>query len=166
MALNFQATHVKIPNLEIEIREHGVLVDVLQTHNIITTFGLRSYRNLGGYPSLPTVLTSDIVYGKTISTYAVGSGNSAPALANVALDNEIFRKDVTRRIAQGDDTIHYQLFLDTTEANGGGTQPLREVALFSDLVGGSCWTRAIHTLINKTSAISVTYNWRITEANG
>ena len=154
------ATILLVPNLEIEIRDiEGVLIDVVKTHNTITTTGLKQFRDLIGYPT---------IYGTgfTPGYVAIGSGSTAPSMAQTTLVTEVFRKILTRRAAEGDDKIDYQLFVDTTEANGGGTQPLYEVGLFSTLVGGSLWARAIHTLINKTSSISVTYNWRITLANG
>jgi len=151
---------VLIPNLEIEIRNYeGVLLEVVKTHNILTSSGLQQVRDLIGYPA---------VYGPgyTPAYIAIGSGSSAPSMAQTTLDTEVFRNSCTRRVAEGPDKMHYQLFVSTTEANGSGTQLLNEVGLFSISVGGSLWARAIHTQITKTSSISVTYNWRITLANG
>ena len=157
---DFNPTLVLIPNLEIEIRDcEGKLLDVVKTHNMITTTGLKQLRDLIGYPTIYST-------GFTPGYVAIGSGSTLPSLAQTTLVTEVFRKILTRRVAEGDDKIHYQLFVDTTEANGGGTQPLYEVGLFSTLVSGSLWARAIHTLINKTASISVTYNWRFTLANG
>jgi len=157
---DFNPTLVLIPNLEIEIRDkNGTLIDVVKTHNLITTSGLKQLRDLIGYPT---------IYGTgfTPEYIAIGSGSTLPSMAQTALVTEVFRDSVTRRTADGDDKINYQLFVDTTDANGGGTQLLNEAGLFSTLVGGSVWARAIHTQISKTSSISVTYNWRITLANG
>jgi len=151
---------VLIPNLEIEIRSYeGVLLEVVKTHNIITNSGLQQVRDLIGYPA---------VYGPgyTPAYIAIGSGSSAPSMAQTTLDTEVFRNSCTRRVAEGPDKMHYQLFVSTTEANGSGTQLLNEVGLFSLSYSGSLWARAIYAQITKTSSISVTYNWRITLANG
>ena len=164
---DFNPTLVLIPNLEIEIRDKdGTLIDVVKTHNMITTSGLAQFRDLIGYPNLPNRLPTEAIVGFTPSHIAIGSGSTIPSMAQTTLITEVFRNVVTRRAAEGDDKIHYQLFVDTTEANGGGTQLLNEAGLFSVLVGGTLWARAIHTQITKTSSISVTYNWRITLANG
>jgi len=153
-------TILLIPNLEIEIRNReGSIIELIKTHNIITNSGLKQIRDLIGYPT---------IYGTgfTPAYIAIGSGSSKPSMAQTSLVTEVFRNSVSRRVAEGDDKIHYQLFVNTTEANGSGTQLLNEVGLFSVSVNGSLWARAIYAQITKTSSISVTYNWRITLANG
>lgn len=153
-------TILLIPNLEIEIRDReGCLIELVKTHNLITNSGLKQIRDLIGYPT---------IYGTgfTPAYIAIGSGNTAPSMAQTSLVTEVFRNSCNRRVAEGDDKIHYQLFVNTTEANGSGTQLLNEVGLFSVPVNGSLWARAVHTQITKTASISVTYNWRITLANG
>jgi len=161
MDLETKQTLVMIPNLEIEIwNRDGKTIDIIKTHNIIHSVGLNSFRNLIGYPHLQPGGT-----GYTPEYIAIGSDGTTPALSHTALFTEVFRKNITSRFAQGDDRLHWQLRVETTEANGGGTQALRECAIYSVPTGGVAWMRAIHTLINKSSAIGVTYNWRLTLAN-
>ena len=98
--------------------------------------------------------------GYTPEYIAIGTDGTAVADAQETL-TEVFRKAVTRRLtgeASGNPEAIWQLFIDTTEANGN---TLKEAGIFTLGAGGKLWARVVYTGIAKTSASAVTMNWRM-----
>lgn len=95
---------------------------------------------------------------------ALGTTNTAVSDTDVALGNEYYRAQVTRRISSTGKAT-YKLHLTTAEANG---QTIQEIGLFvyasyttagSPLGGGQLFARALVTPITKTVSIQVTFTW-------
>lgn len=140
------------------------LLRVIRTKNLMVRSGRRQLRDLIMYPlSAGPVLPAEEEFGTpaTPNYIEVGSSGTAVADTQETLLGPVFRKEITLRTPQTSG-FKIQLYLDPSEANGSGTQELREVGLFSLITGGLLWARAIHTLINKTNLISVTYDWTFT----
>ena len=95
---------------------------------------------------------------------ALGTTNTTVSDTDVALGNEYYRAQITRRISNTGKAT-YKLHLTTAEANG---QTIQEIGLFvyanyttsgSPLGGGQMFARALITPIEKTSSIQVTFTW-------
>lgn len=139
-------------NVFIEIRDReGNLIDTREEKNLFLDNGLNQLRNCLGYP--------DELYSTayTPNYIAVGTGGTNPAADDDALEVEVFRKEITLK-TPADKKITFQLFLDVDEANG---YTLTEAGIFSTYTNDDIWARVIYSGINKTTAISVTYNWEI-----
>lgn len=142
----------------------GRLVKRYQARNLFTRSGRRQLRDLIMYPlSAEPLLPSADDFGTpaTPDFIAIGSGGTATVDLQEALGTEVFRKSITFREPQTSG-FKLQLYVDPSEANGAGTQELREVGLFTGDADGLLWARATHPLISKTSLISVTYDWTFT----
>lgn len=107
--------------------------------NVVVTVGL---------PQLVKILAqSSYTTGYEI---AVGTGTTAATTGDTALETEVFRDDITSKLASGV-TLTCKLYLDSTEANGN---TLSEAGLFFDSV---MLDRAILSpTISKTSTKAVT----------
>lgn len=130
----------------------------IRTHNKFLTAGLKQMRDLLGFGQ---------VWGSgyTPDYMAVGTGGTAPAAGDIQLEAEVFRNQLTRKIPDGDDGIIWQLFIASDQANGSGTQNLREAAVFNTL-GGQPWNRVVFTAIPKSSGSSIVLQstWSLVEA--
>lgn len=90
---------------------------------------------------------------------AVGSGNTAPAVADTTLVAEISR--VATSVAGGTPTGNTVLYTATFPA-GVGTGSLQEAGLFNAVSGGSMLSRTTYAVINKGASDELTINWTIT----
>lgn len=160
---------IAVPNLSIIVCEPTTFepIKLIETHNDFLSWGRNNLRALMGYPSL----SGD---GGTIGYLAIGTDNTAVTDVDQSCVAETFRKAITRRVASvdgsGNVAIRYQLYVDNNEANGGGTENLKEAALHTTDGGGSppvpdIWTRAIYSTIPKTSSIALIYDWEIAFAS-
>lgn len=109
-------------------------------------------------------MAGDSVAGE-ITYCALGTGTTAPALGNTALEAEIARKLISVRSYNGN-VFTGQTYFTTQEANG----TLREAALFGNGVGrtasatsgsGQIYCRAAMNRV-KTSNDTLTLSWTIT----
>lgn len=100
------------------------------------------------------------------SSIGVGTDNTPTTDATIQLGCEIYRELITTRRVSGSTCI-WELFLSTAEANGS---TLQEAGVFADQSwydgdvmtgGGFLFSRVVHSGIDKTSAVSVTYRWEI-----
>lgn len=94
---------------------------------------------------------------------AFGSASTTVGDNDTALGAEIIRKILARRDA-GDSAFTVQAFVDTTEANGSGSQAINEAGLFIYAGGGPMFARTTFSTITKTVSISIIGNWTITFA--
>jgi hypothetical protein len=135
-------------NVAIRVHNHETGARrLIRTHNLVVASGLNKIRDLIGYP-----ITGDIW---TPAYVALGTSNTATTSAMTTLIGEVYRKAITQREALTAGLVFY-LYLDTTEANGN---TLCSVGLFTESSGGELWSRAVHTAIVKSSAVSVNYEW-------
>lgn len=123
---------------------------ILRTNNLVTTVGKNVVRDL----LLGT--------GRAPQAIAVGTGTTAATEGDTALENEVFRGEITRRKTgnSAGDAVFY-LLLGTNDANG---YTLTEIGLFDSPVsgGGNLIARAANFgSLAKTSAIEATVYWEI-----
>lgn len=127
------------------------------TKNLVVKSGRNAIRDL--------MLTSFGAIAATPNYIAVGSDATATSDSQTALVAEVFRKGGPLSKKQANDSgLTLQLVIDTTEANGSGSQPLREAGVFIYAAGAPMLARATFATITKTSAISVIINWQFTLA--
>jgi hypothetical protein len=126
----------------------GRVLPCSRRHNLVTAVGLDLLRNL--------------VYGDsgTITHGAVGTDNTAPAAADVALGAEIFRDQISQRTKQTAALV-LKFVVGSQQANG---EMLREAGLFTAAVGGSLYARVTPDEVAKTEAILVVYTWTLSWA--
>jgi hypothetical protein len=137
----------------------GQLLKKIETRNRFVLSGRNQLRDLILFPKLYAAPV-DPSLGFTPDYVEIGSSGVATTDAMEALTAPVFRKLITRRIPL-DSGFQIFLQLEPSEANDND---LREVGIFTLTSGGRLWARAIHTLIEKTSSISVTYEWTFTLA--
>lgn len=125
----------------------GDIVASGEAHNLVTSAGLNLVRDL---------LDGDSVAG--ITHFAVGTGTAAVTALDTALGSEVFRDNVTSRETTPQQlTVKY--YLGSAEANGSA---LSEAGLANASSGGTLFARVLLTpVINKSSAIAVTFSWSI-----
>lgn len=115
------------------------------------------YKNLFttvGKESLAQAIRGVIASSQGIITYcALGLDDTAPALGNTALGNELFRKLVSVRSTSNNQAL-FETFFTTSEANGA----LKEAGLFGDDAGESAdsGTLFCHAAINRTKSANDT----------
>lgn len=136
-------------NVLIEVHDAaGNLLREERIHNLVVDTGLNSIRDLlGGTGMEPTHI-------------AVGTnGNPVLSTDTSSQTGEVFRKAITRRVA-ANKKITFQLFIDTTEANGN---TLRDCRLSNNAApfGGDLYARGTYTSIVKDSLTSVTITWDV-----
>lgn len=115
-----------------------------------------------GKNSIADALRGTTENTKGIITYcALGLSAVAPAVADVKLGNELFRKLVSVRSVSGNAAL-FQTFFTTSEGNGS----LKEAGLFGDNASGTAdsGTLFAHAAINrtKTDADTLTLYWTVT----
>lgn len=137
-------------NLTIGVQDAttGEALEVHELHNLVTNAGLDLLRDL---------LNEATDQGLT--HLGVGSGSTAAAPADTALQAELLRDTFTKRTNTGTGAVTLTYFLGSTAANGS---TLREAGLFTAVAAGTLFARAVHEPIAKTSAITVTYTWQVT----
>ena len=86
----------------------GNITDVQEFHNLITTVGLNMVRD--ALHSVGDVADCEIKYVE------VGTGNTAPALTDVALDTFLFRKIMTSTSKPADGQTRCTVYIAPTEA--------------------------------------------------
>lgn len=115
-----------------------------------------------GKNSLADALRGETSNNKGIITYcALGTGTTAPALSDTALQTEIARKLISVRSASAN-VATFQTFFTTSEGNG----TLKEAGLFGDLASGTAnsGTLFCRTAINRTKSSNdtLTLSWAVT----
>ena len=125
-------------NVELTIKKGQQVVQVIKAKNLITNAGLNWFRDLAGG-----------IVGRA-DGQAVGTGTTAAAAGDIALETSVLKKTIDRRL-DSDKKITFQTLFLEGEANGN---TLSEVGLFG---GGVLIARALITpTIAKDSSISVT----------
>ena len=136
-------------NVEILVHDAntGQLIDRMRYHNLVPLAGRNAIRDF---------LFSGTA-GGNISHFAFGTGLSDPAASDTALQAEVYRAAITKKISNTGQ-VQYQQFLSSSQCNG---YSLTEAGIFNNSVGGTLFARVKHQAIAKTASITVTYNWTI-----
>lgn len=155
---NFEKVNdIIVPKGRVQIILHDALTGKIKE--------IQNYNNMfvtAGKNSMAAALMGTIANTKGIITYcALGTGSTAPALANTALQTELFRKLVSVRSVSTNQAL-FETFFTTSEANG----TLREAGLFGDDASGTAnsGTLFCRTAINrtKTTGDTLTLRWTVT----
>jgi len=117
-----------------------------------------------GKNSLADHLKGTTENNKGIITYcALGTGTTAPALADIKLQTELFRKLISVRSVSANVTT-FETFYTTAEGNGS----LKEAGLFGDAASGTVdsGTLFCRVAINRTKSSNDTLSlsWSVTIA--
>ena len=139
----------------ITIKGNLDIVVLDENHNVRET---RSVKNLvvsSGKNYIANRMTSNA--NVIMSHMAVGSGNVAPTVTDVALGSEITRiaLDSTTLTAN---TITYV----TTFGAGVGTGSLTEAGIFNDASAGTMLCRTRFDVVNKANSDIVVITWNVT----
>ena len=88
---------------------------------------------------------------------AVGTGSTAAAAGNAALGSEADRNALTSTTVSGTTVTYVATF-----GAGSGTGALTEAALFNASSSGTMLCRTVYSVVNKSSADSMTITWSVT----
>jgi hypothetical protein len=123
-------------NVEIDIIDVKTkqIIETKHFTNILVTNGLKMHRNwvAGILPINDVQFNVDT----RVTHLALGDGNSAPAISQNTLDNELLRKELyptpdagSEIDFVGDNNVRFIILLDESELNG---EVIRELGLFSE----------------------------------
>jgi len=126
----------------------GKLKKKLQTHNLVVTTGKNYIADqLSAAPNLTKM-----------SHIAVGTGSTAPAVGNTALQTELARKAFTSSVDSAN-VLTMTATFNTGEAIGA----LAEAGIFNSSSGGTLLARTlISPVINKTTNDILSVTWTLT----
>jgi len=122
--------------------------EVIEQANVVTTPGRNRYAAL---------LTEE---STAFPDYvAVGTGTTAAATSDTALETEVYRSQIVGR-SNSTGVSTYKAFFGKDEANGS---TLSEAGLFDLSTGGTMFCRALFASpIEKVNTMSVTITWTVT----
>ena len=92
-----------------------------------------------------------------MSHMAVGTGTTAAAAGNTTLVTELDRNALTSTTVTNNEVAYV-----CTWAAGDGTGAITEAGLFNASSGGDMLCRTVFSVVNKSSADSMTITWTIT----
>lgn len=96
------------------------------------------------------------------SHMAVGTGITAVAAENTALQTEVVRKAIAAQTRSATGVLEYIATLASTDGNGSN---LSEVGILNAVSAGTLLLRKTHTAYAKTASFSVKYVIRHTQTN-
>ena len=127
-----------------EVKRIKAPIEWVNNENTIVTAGRRWV--------LQQIISSDIVTSQSIGFMAVGTGTSAPATSDSALQSETTRLAIgtftTSNLTSNPPSWMAQMSLATNQGN----TTLGEVGLFNSSSGGTLIGRATFSTINKTTS--------------
>jgi hypothetical protein len=129
----------------------GRVVHRERGHNLVMNGGLNLLRDF---------LAGDAVAGAT--HFALGTGNTAAALADTGLAAEVHRGPVALAVKTAQ-AVTLRYYISSTQLNG---TTIREAGLFNAASLGTLIARyVLGTPISKTSSIAVVFSWDVSWAN-
>jgi hypothetical protein len=133
--------------LEIKLYDaHGQLKDARSVDNLLVQSGLNwMAARFVGTPA-------------AMSHMAIGSGAVAPALANLALGNELGRAALTAQNSAANVATYSATF-----AAGVGTGAVTEAGIFNAGAAGTMLNRATFPVVNKGALDTMQVNWTVTQ---
>lgn len=124
----------------------GLTVLCDEGHNLVTAAGLNLLRD--------RLRGSALV--DPLSHFAVGTGSTAAAAGDTALQTEVFR-DVYTQVTLGTASIVIRYYLGPNDANG---HTLQEAGLLNAAAAGTLYARRIlSSAIVKTIDVAATFEW-------
>lgn len=88
---------------------------------------------------------------------AIGTGTTAAALTDTALESQLVRQAFT-----SSNVTANVVTMSTTYAAGAGTGSITEAGLFNASSGGTMFSRVVFPVVSKGAADSLTINWTVT----
>lgn len=137
-------------NVTIEVHDAvtGALLSRERQHNLVVSAGRNLIRDLLNGTS-----------SAALTHFALGSGSTAVAATDVALQTEVFRDALTQKTPDAA-KLTCKYYLATGSANG---HTLREAGLLTAAALGTLYARvALASPVVKTSSIAVTFTWELT----
>lgn len=92
-----------------------------------------------------------------MSHMAIGTGTTAPALGNTALEAEVSRRPLTSIETVGNVTTY-----EATFGQGHGTGAITEAAIFNAAADGTMYNRTTFPVVNKQADDSMAITWAVT----
>jgi len=121
----------------------GKIKEVKKYHNLVVNSGLNLIRD---------ALAGDSV---TFPTHmALGTGTTAEAAGDTALENEVFRDVITKTSKTGTGNVQYKYYLSSQDANGYN---ISEEGLFNAASVGTMFARVTFPADEKTSSEAWTF---------
>lgn len=112
----------------------------------------------GGKTILAKLLGHDAAYlSEYIGKMAWGSGSTAPAVTDVGLGSELFRKDVESVAYPAFNSVRFVGIILATE---GGSSTYQEIGLFS-AAGDKMFSRVLMNPVTKASTNQIYVEWTI-----
>lgn len=127
--------------------KYGNLIQRIHKDNLVVTTGLALLLSrLGGS-------------GNALTHMGIGSGTTAPTLANTDLETSVVRRvfDTPGGSLSGTSITFYCLF-----PAGTGTGTITEAGLFNAVSGGTMFSRIVFDPITKSASLSLAASWTIT----
>lgn len=112
-------------------------------------------------------LLARMLINDTIQTYpdyiAIGDGSTAPAVTDVALESELFRRSASKE--QGQAPNENRAIFQSTWTTGTGTGTFREAGLFDAALAGNMFSRVIFADVVVDPADTLIATWEVTFSN-
>lgn len=127
--------------------KHGNVIKRVLKDNLVVTTGLAlMLSRLGGS-------------GNALTHMGIGSGTTAPTLANTDLQTSIVRRvfDTPGGTLAGTSITFYCLF-----PAGTGTGTITEAGLFNAVAAGTMFSRIVFDPMTKSASLSLAASWTIT----
>lgn len=126
--------------------ENGKVKQTTEIHNLVVDVGL-------------DFIASRMKDGTAtvMSHMAVGTGTTAAAAGNTALETEAARVALTSTTVTGNDVVYVASF-----GAGTGTGALTEAGILNNSTGGTLLCRTVFSVINKGASDTLSVTWTIT----
>lgn len=128
----------------------GKIIDEEWVHNLIPTVGLAHVAEL----------LEDATAVTEMGWMAVGSGTTAPAAGDTALETELGRVSLTSRTRAANVTTYAATF-----GPGVGTGALTEAGILNASSSGTLLARVTYSVKNKDAAETISFDWTVTVAD-
>jgi len=142
--------HVNVTIAKMDART-GRLREIVRAHNLVSNVGLNQLR--------------DALAGEAVTFpthFALGTGSTAPASGDVALEAEVYREQITQTTKPGTGHVQYRQYLSSQDGNGYN---FAEAGLFNAAAGGDLFARVTFSPDEKTNAEAWTLTWDVTVVN-
>lgn len=125
----------------------GELKQEVTTHNLVVTAGINHIAD-----------QLDSSPGTAMSHMEIGSGSTAPAAGDTALQTPIDRNALTSRTS----AANVVTYVGDWAAGDGTSADIEEAGIFNNAAGGTMLARAVFTQVNKGASDTLKITWTVT----
>jgi hypothetical protein len=136
--------NVRIEKIDVKT---GKIRDVVEVHNLVTDVGLNEIRNF-----LSGTATD-------FDNFAIGTGTTAAASDDTALETEVFRDTITQRSNIDTGEMQFKYYLSSDDANGNA---ISEAGILDASSGGDLLARVVFAADDKTASEAWNFVWTFT----